>query len=145
MVALLSVLYGLIAIGCANLFFGNKLRNQSTKVALLKIFDTLQPGQSLEDALTLYHKEKTTRLLINTNTFTQAWVLRMPFELGSADLQLFILFNNQRTITALCMRTSDGIHAHPRNGPPDKGPFEEAKVRTVGTRTERHETSNPEK
>ncbi len=45
----------------------------------------------------------------------------MPPELGAGDWVLHIAFGSTGKVSAVAMRTSDGIYRTPKGGPPDKG------------------------
>ena len=102
-------------------FFGASLRNAASKDALHQIHREVDVGASQETVLSIYERDKTDRTNIKKDLFSDTWVVGMPFELGATDPILYVQFGPDKRVTAVAMRTSDGIHLAPPIDYRDKG------------------------
>lgn len=78
---------------------------------------------SQDDVLAIYERHKTGRTKLQTPQFRDTWNVGMPPEFGATDPILYIQFDPASRVSAVAMRTSDGIHLDPPPGFPDKGSF----------------------
>ena len=115
---------GLLAWGLAEALFGATLRNASSKEALQRIYREIHIGASQADVHSIYELNKTHRTQLKTNLFRDTWPIGMPFEIGASDPLLYIQFDSTGKVSAVAMRTSDGIYGAPPSDLPDKGAFQ---------------------
>ena len=103
--------------------FESRTLNSSSKAALVEMQSRIQLGDSEAGVQAVIDELKTERTVVRTNLFLDTWEVSMPFELGATDMALFVQYDPDQTVSAVALRTSDGIHLRPKNAPPDKGVF----------------------
>jgi hypothetical protein len=103
------------------MFFGASLRNVSSKEALRQIHKETTVGTTQEFVSAIYERNKTDRTTIKKDIFSDTWVIGIPFEIGATDPVLYVQFGTDGTVTAVAMRTSDGIYLDPPADYQDKG------------------------
>ena len=108
--------------------FESRMLNSASKTALVEIQSRIQLGDSEAGVHAVIDELKTERTVVRTNLFLDTWEVSMPFELGATDMALFVQYDPDQTVSAVALRTSDGIHLRPKNAPPDKGVFSPAKI-----------------
>lgn len=128
-VAVSVIILGVIAYICYEIFFGASVNNAQSKDALRRIHQEISIGASPTDVALIYERNKTERTQLRTDIFERTWEIRMPFEFGATDPILYIQFNSDGGVSAVAMRTSDGIHHEPPSNYPDKGTFEAPAVK----------------
>lgn len=84
---------------------------------------SLQVGDSEQRVDQVFQQFKTDRTTMSIKGFEDTWVIAMPFEFGAGDWVLYIQFDRSEKVTAVAMRTSDGIYSRPSGTPEDKGLF----------------------
>jgi hypothetical protein len=109
------------------ILFQPSMLNKTSKAALAQMHNALQIGDTEQRVEQVYGQFRTERTKIRTKSFGDTWEVVMPFEFGAGDWVLYVQFDGQRTISAIAMRTSDGIYARPRESPSDTGKFETPK------------------
>jgi len=108
--------------------FESRMLNVSSKTALVEMHSRIQLGDSEAGVQAVIDELKTERTVVRTNLFLDTWEVSMPFELGATDMALFVQYDPDQTVSAVALRTSDGIHLRPKNAPPDKGAFSPPKT-----------------
>ena len=108
--------------------FESPMLNSAGKTALVEMHSRIQLGDSAAGVQAVIDELKTERTVVRTNLFLDTWEVSMPFELGSTDRALFVQYDPYQTVSAVALRTSDGIHLTPKNAPPDKGAFSPPKT-----------------
>lgn len=108
--------------------FESRMLNVSSKTALVEMHSRIQLGDSEAGVRALVDDLRTDRTMLRTNLFLNTWEVSMPLELGATDWVLFIQYAPEQTVSAVALRTSDGIHLRPKNAPPDKGSFAPPKI-----------------
>ena len=108
--------------------FESRTLNSSSKAALVEMQSRIQLGDSEAGVHAVIDELKTERIVVRTNLFLDTWEVSMPFELGATDTALFVQYDPDQTVSAVALRTSDGIHLRPKNAPPDKGAFSPPKT-----------------
>jgi hypothetical protein len=101
-----------------NVLFGNRLRNRGSREALALIMNTLSPGDSQERVREVFASHRTYRLRLRERS-EDYWEMTMPLEFGATDWCLLVDFDEGK-VSAIRMRTSDGIHRRPEAAPDDK-------------------------
>ena len=109
-------------------FFESRMLNSSSKTALVEMHSRIQLGDSEAAVRSAINELKTERTVVRTNLFLDTWEVSMPFELGGTDRALFVQYDPDQTVSAVVLRTSDGINLRPKNAPPDKGAFSPPKT-----------------
>jgi hypothetical protein len=117
----------MIAWAVSEALFGAVLKNMSSKEVLQRIYREIHIGASQADVQTIYERNKTHRTQFKTNLFKDTWSIGMPFEIGASDPLLYIQFDSAGMVSAIAMRTSDGIHGEPPTDFPDQGDFQTPK------------------
>ncbi len=105
------------------LFFKAARLNRPAKLALAEMHGEIQIGDSEAEV-----EEKVARNLHERHRIRNGWLpgsreIAMPPELGAGDWVLYIAFDPTGKVSAVAMRTDDGIYRPPKGGPPDKGVF----------------------
>ena len=108
--------------------FESRMLNSASKTALVEMHSRIQLGDSAAGVQAVIDELKTERTVVRTNVFLDTWEVSMPFELGATDMALFVQYDHNQTVSAVALRTSDGIHLRPKNAPPDKGAFSPPKT-----------------
>ena len=108
--------------------FESRMLNSASKTALVEIQSRIQLGDSEAGVHAVIDELKTERTVVRTSLFLDTWEVSMPFELGATDMALFVQYDPDQTVSAVALRTSDGIHLRPKNAPPDKGVFSPPKT-----------------
>jgi len=117
------IVVGIIAWIAVDTFFGASLRNAPSKDALRRIHQEINIGLSQDDVFAIYARNKTGRTRLRTTIFQDTWDISMPFEFGATDPILYVQFDSAAKVSAVAMRTSDGIHLEPPSDYQDKGDF----------------------
>ena len=97
--------------------FESRMLNSASKTALVEIQSRIQLGDSEAGVHAVIDELKTERTVVRTNLFLDTWEVSMPFELGATDMALFVQYDPDQTVSAVALRTSDGIHLRPKNAP----------------------------
>ena len=108
--------------------FESRMLNSSSKTAVVEMHRRIQLGDSEAGVHALVDDLKTDRTMLRTKLFLDTWEVSMPLELGATDWVLFVQYDPEQTVSAVALRTSDGIHLRPKNAPPDKGAFSPPKT-----------------
>jgi hypothetical protein len=108
-------------VGCE--FRPARTLNASSKEALSQMHENIQLGDSKEVVRASINSLKTDRSSVRTNAFRDTWEVGMPWEFGAGDWMLFVQFGSNRMVSAVALRTSDGIYLKPKGAPEDKGNF----------------------
>ena len=137
------IVVGIIAWIAVEMFFGASLRNATSKDALRRIHRNINLGLSKNDVLAIYERNKTDRTRLRTNTFQETWDISMPFEFGASDPILYVQFDSAAKVSAVAMRTSDGIHLEPPSDFQDKGRFHIPKTKENKNGEPDHQTPDP--
>ena len=95
--------------------FQTHASNESNRIALLKIRDTVSVGSSHAEVLDSYWRHRTDYLKLHVERPTD-WIITMPLEFGAGNWKLLIEFHDGR-VSAVRIRTADGPPVH---GPKDK-------------------------
>ena len=117
------IVVGILAWLGVETLFGARFRNEPSKDSLRRIYREINIGLSRDAALSVYEQNKTDRTRLRTNIFKDTWDIGMPFEFGATDPILYVQFDSAAKVSAVAMRTSDGIHLQPPSGFQDKGDF----------------------
>lgn len=104
-------------------FFKSRMLNSSSKTAFAEIHRRIQLGDSAAGVQAVVNELKTGGIALRTNVFLDTWEVSMPWEFGATDWALFIQYGPEQTVSAVALRTSDGLHSKPKNSPSDKGAF----------------------
>ena len=94
--------------------FESRTLNSSSKAALVEMQSRIQLGDSEAGVHAVIDELKTERIVVRTNLFLDTWEVSMPFELGATDMALFVQYDPNQTVSAVVLRTSDGIHLRTR-------------------------------
>lgn len=84
---------------------------------------SLQVGDSEQRVDQVFQQFKTDRTTMSIKGFEDTCVIAMPFEFGVGDWVLYVQFDRSEKVSAIVMRTSDGIYSRPDGTPEDKGFF----------------------
>jgi len=103
--------------------FEPRFKNQASKEALKEMHENLRLGDSRQRVAELYDQFKTDRTRFRKDADIKVWDIGMPFELGSSDWILYLEFDDSDRLSAVLIRTSDGIFQRPPDSPEDKGKF----------------------
>ena len=109
------------------IFLGASVRNLSSKEAVRQIYIETNIGVTEEVVSGIYERNKTDRTTIKKGIISDTWMIGMPFENGANDPVLYVQFGNDGRVSAVAMRTSDGIHLEPPTDYQDKGTLHYAK------------------
>jgi len=118
---LLCLAVGAGFVGCEFRPAGNL--NASSKEALSQMHENIQLGDSKEAVWASINSLKTDRSSVRTKALRDTWEVGMPWEFGAGDWMLFVQFGSNRMVSAVALRTSDGIYLKPKGAPEDKGNF----------------------
>ncbi len=115
----------LVLIGSAGdgLFFKAARLNRPAKLALAEMHRKIQIGDSEAEVEETVARHLHERHRMRNGVLPGSREVAMPFELGAGDWVLHIAFDSTSKVSAVSMRTSDGIDSPPKGGPPDKGVF----------------------
>jgi len=120
----LSVILALVACWIVyDMIFEAHLRNPASREALQSVYRGLEIGMPQAAVLSLYKTHETDRTTLTTNFFKETWRIGVPHEFGAKDPILYIQFDDHSRVSAIAMRTSDGMRLPPPPGFPDKGYF----------------------
>jgi hypothetical protein len=87
------------------------LLNKPSKTALSQMHHSLQVGDSKPRVDQVFQQFKTDRTALSIKVFEDTWVMTMPFEFGAGDWVLYVQFDRSEKVSAVVMRTSDGIYS----------------------------------
>ncbi len=119
----IAVVAGVCSFFAWNVLFESQSLNQTSKLAFAQMHGSLKLGDTEQRVDDVYHQFSTERTTLRKGSFQETWEAVMPFEFGAGDWVLFIQFDSDRKVSAVVMRTSDGIHIRPHDSPEDKGHF----------------------
>lgn len=108
-------------------FFQTQLLNKESKLALAAMHDSIQLNDPEEGVLSVYERFATTRTWLRRDIFEDTWRVDMPLEFGATDWMLYIQFDGSNRVSAVSMRTSDGLYSWPSDSPGDKGELSKPK------------------
>jgi hypothetical protein len=101
--------------------FQSAISNRSSKAALSQMHSAILPGDSEDQVDEAFRRFRTKRTTLRKDSIENTWTVDMPFELGSGDWVLYVQFSHVRKVSAVAMRTSDGLHFRPEGSPEDQG------------------------
>lgn len=119
--AALIAIFSIIAFCVWKLGFQSAISNRSSKVALSQMHRAIVLGNSEDQVDEIFRRFRTKRTTLSKDSIGDTWTVDMPFELGSGDWVLYVQFSPTRRVSALAMRTSNGLHFRPEGSPEDQG------------------------
>lgn len=105
------------------MLYEDRVLNISSKHALRQMHEEISLGATHDHVVRTYERLKTDRTTIDCEVLRNTCTIGMPLEFGSSDWMLYVQFADDRTVSCVAMRTSDGAHFKPRSLPNDKGTF----------------------
>ena len=93
------------------------LRREQYRGEVRALYQSLQPGMTKEEVRRVMDSGKYPNLQFHRGD-GQMWLGAAPLEFGAGNWVLMIEFQNEH-VSALRVRTADGVHDHPAEAPAD--------------------------
>lgn len=108
-VLLIALVAGVCSFFAWKVLFESQSLNQTSKLAFAQMHGSLKFGDTEQRVEDVYRQFSTERTTLRKRSFQETWEAIMPPEFGAGDWVLFIQFDSDRKVSAVVMRTSDGI------------------------------------